>query len=318
MEKSNKTSSSKNFSGLVELMEKYKDDRLCTKYLVQKRWNGKIICPRCKDERVYKFKDGKRYKCGGCRDQFTARTGTIFEGSKISLRKWLIAIYMVTSHKKGISSYQLAQDLKVTQKTAWFMLHRIRFALNSGSFDVPLGEHSGIVEIDETFVGGKNKNRHKDKKVPKSQGRSFKDKTPVLGLVERGGNVKAFVVSNTSTIDLLPIVEKNVYPDIVIMSDEWWKHSKLYRNFDHAWINHRAKQYVDGEVHTNTIEGFWSHLKRSIFGIYHQVTRKHLQQYVDEAVFRYNTRLQTDEQRTGLFLTNSCVRLKYKVLIQKI
>lgn len=315
MENSSKRSvkPKEDFSGLVELMKYFSNEQKCAKYFAQKQWGGKPECPHCKHDKVYAFKDNKRYKCAKCRQLFNVKTGTIFEDSKISLRKWFVAIYLVTSHKKGISSYQLSKDIKVTQKTAWFMLHRIRFALQYG-FDKPLGDVSGIVEIDETFVGGKYRNRHADKKVEKSTGRSFKDKVPVLGMLERGGKVRAIVVSQTKTKVLQPIVEKHIYPDIDVMTDEWWKHSTLNTNFNHMYINHSTRQYAIGDIHTNGIEAFWSHFKRSIIGIYHRTSRKHLQYYVNEAVFRHNTRNMSECQRTNEVLLNLNVRLTYKNL----
>jgi len=227
-----------------------------------------------------------------------------------------MAIYLVTSHKKGISSCQLARDIKVTQKTAWFMLHRIRHVLQYG-FEEPLGDVSGIIEIDESFVGGKNKNRHFNKRVPYTQGRAFKDKKPVFGILERNGKVKAFVIDNTSTKQNEHWVHKLVYQGCEVFTDEWWRHSELNYNFDHMYVNHSKYQYVMGHIHTNTIEGFWSHLKRSIFGVYHMVTPKHLQKYVNEIVFRYNTKKMSECERIKEVMLHLEGRLKYKNLIGK-
>lgn len=169
------TRSPRNFDNLIDMVAYFNDDNNCRRYLIDWRWKGNISCPHCGNTKIYEFSDGRRFKCAGCRQQFTGKVGTIFEDSKVPMKKWFVAIYLITAHKKGISSYQLARDLKVTQKTAWFMLHRIRFGL--GLNTEPEEQLEGIIELDETFVGGKNKNRHKDKKVEQSQGRSFKDKT---------------------------------------------------------------------------------------------------------------------------------------------
>ncbi|WP_462240665.1 IS1595 family transposase [Ferruginibacter sp.] len=301
------------FSSLFELLEYFNNEQICLAYLAEQRWQGEVECHFCKHTNVYELKGKtKRYKCAACRQQFNAKAGTIFEDSKIPLRKWYAAIYLILSHRKGISSYQLARDLKLTQKTAWFMGHRIRYAIKQGTFDKAL---DGIVEMDETFVGGKNKNRHADKKVKQCQGRSFKDKTPVFGMVQRQGELRAFVIPDTKAESIQPIVQDQVEYGSTIYSDEWHAYRGLNRYYDHAIVNHAARQYVDGEIHTNTIEGFWGQFKRSIIGIYHQVSPKHLQRYVDEAVYRYNNKALTDGHKALNLLQKSTGSLKYKALV---
>lgn len=310
-----------NFDNLIDLIDYFSDEKRCLSYLEQWRWDkGEPVCPHCGNMKIYRFSDGKRYKCAGCRGQFTAKVGTIFEDSKIPLKKWFVAIYLVTSHKKGISSHQLAKDIKVTQKSAWFMLHRIRWGLGQEHlYEDGMGGEGKIVEVDETFVGGKNKNRHKDKKVENSQGRSFKDKTPVMGIIERSGVLRAMKVPDTKSGTLQPIIEKHVAKGTTIFSDEWWGYRKLSEAaYIHQFINHGAKQYCDGDIHTNTLEGFWGLFKRSIFGIYHSASSKHIQAYVDEAVFRYNTRMLSEDNRVTLTVVNSNKPLKYKQLIGKV
>ena len=299
------------FNSLFELIEYFKDEQTCINYLADKRWEGKSCCPHCECAKVYCFSDGKRYKCSSCKKQFSVRIGTIFEDSNISLKKWFIAIYLITSHKKGISSYQLAKDLKVTQKTAWFMLHRIRYALGQCNLDTEL---DGEVEIDETFVGGKNKNRHWDKKVKQSQGRSFKDKTPVFGMLQRGGIVVAKVVPDTKAKTLRPHIDRYIQKGSTIYTDEWY-YGNLHENYQHHQVFHAAKIYARGEVHTNTIEGFWGILKRGLIGIYNHVSRKHLQKYVDEFCWRFNTRKLKEGERMNKMLSLCCTRLTYKKLI---
>ncbi len=306
----------KNFESLLELLEFFKDEKTCIEYYQQKRWGNNPVCPHCNNsKKIYKFSDGKRFKCAKCRSQFTVRVGTIFEDSKVPLKKWFIAAYLIINHKKGISSHQLGRDIKVTQKTAWFILHRIRTALDNGGFEITGKE---VIEIDETFVGGKNKNRHKDKKVKNSQGRSYKDKTPILGMLERGGNVKVKKIKNTKRRIIQPIIEKTIPLGSNIVTDEWWAYRRLYEKYGHEFVNHAIKQYVNGEAHTNNIECFWSLFKRSIIGIYHNVTYKHLEGYADESAFRYNTRKINGEQRVSLFFKNTANmgKLSYKNLVE--
>lgn len=329
-----------NFNSLLEVYDYFSDEEKCLSYLATQRWDGVIVCPHCSNDKVYCFKDKKRFKCSKCREQFTAKVGTIFEGSKIPMRKWYVAIYLVTSHKKGISSHQLAKDIRVTQKTAWFMLQRIRFGLGVNE---DMTEMEGTIELDESFVGGKNKNRHADKKVKNSQGRSFKDKTPVMGMlqeqivanVERPHKiipnaivnekivvqqslVRCRVVADTSTDSLQPIIRQNVKPNSILVSDEWMAYNGLNDKYDHRIIDHRAKEYVNANGDTtNAMEGFWTGLKRSYIGIYHHVSRKHLQYYVNEVVFRYNTRTMTEGSRVSYTMTKTEGRLKYKHLTSK-
>lgn len=206
---------------------------------------------------------------------------------------------------------QLAKDIDVTQKTAWFMLQRIRNCFGISDND----QLDNEVEIDETFVGGKNKNRHASKKVENSQGRSYKDKTPVLGMIERKGNLVAKVVTDTKTETLTPEVIKAVKDTALVITDEWLGYKSLKRFYDHSFVKHNEGEYVNGRVYTNTIEGFWSLLKRGIIGIYHFTTRKHLQKYVDEFVFRYNTREDSTRNRFNTLLCNLENRITYKELI---
>lgn len=298
------------FSSLYELMEYFNNEEVCLKYLSEQRWGGNVVCPHCENDKVYTLtKQNKRYKCSKCKRHFTAKAGTIFEDSKVPLRKWFAAIYLVLSHKKGISSHQLGRDLKVTQKTAWFMGMRIRNAIKQGTFENQL---SGIVESDETFVGGKNKNRHRNKKVKNNQGRAYKDKTPVHGLIERGGELRAFVVPDTKMETLVPLIVENVEFGSKLMTDEWY--SQLL-NYNHKIVRHGIGQYVDGEIHTNTLEGFWGLLKRQIIGTHHKVSPKHLQKYVDESVYRYNTKSFSDCYKALSILAKNDGSIKYKQLI---
>ena len=231
-------------------------------------------------------KDG-RYICSGCRRAFSVTVGTIFENTKISLVKWFMAMYLISSHKKGISSCQLSRDIRVTQKTAWFILHKIRTLF--GQSDTPALEDD--VEIDELYLGGRESNRHASKKTEGTQGRSTKTKTPIFGMVERRGTARALVVKDTRAATLMPIIRQFCADNARLFTDELSSYSRLEEEgYAHGVIRHGDGEYSRGGVSTNTIEGFWSHFKRMVFGTYHFVSKGYLQTYVDESVYRYNTR----------------------------
>ncbi len=305
------------FNSLIEVIEYFSDEKKCLNYLLAQRFDGSIYCPHCGNEKVYSFSDGIRFKCGACRQQFTAKVGTIFEGSKIPMKKWFTAIYLVTSHKKGISSHQLAKDIKVTQKSAWFMLHRIRFALATGSFETKMGDGGETVEIDETFVGGKLINMH-EKKRDAAKLNPHHNKTVVIGMIERGGQVRTMVIPNTTIEVMQTKVIDNISSNAHLVTDSHQSYKSLYQVYD----NHRMIKNVEGhktvgKYHTNNIEGYWSLLKRSIIGIYHYVSPKHLQAYCDETAYRYNTRTINEGNRVALTLSKSNKRLTYNTLIAK-
>ncbi len=306
------------FKSFSEMLKVLPDETACRNYLELIMWEGVPVCPKCgcKNDNHYKLKTKGvfkgLYKCKDCRERFTVTVGTVFEGSHIDLRKWFIAVYIFSSHKKGISSHQLARDLGITQKSAWFMLGRIRYAFQVKSLKV---KSDGLFQADETFVGGKNKNRHADKKVPESQGRSVKDKTPVLGLLKSDGTVSLSVVPDTKASTLKPVIEKLVADGAIVVTDEWLGYKGLSKQYSHVVINHKDNEYVRGAFHTNGIENFWSLLKRGIYGIYHQVSPKHLHRYCDEFAFRFNSRKASSTERFDFSLREAGgVRLTYAML----
>jgi transposase-like protein len=275
------------FNSVIELMTYFKDEKTCLEFIEKWRWKDGIKCVHCKHDKICRFSDGKRFECKSCKKRFTAKVGTIFQNSKLPLRIWFLAIYYVSGHNKGISSYDLAEDLNITQATAWFLLQRIRSAFKAAQGPELL---SGIIEVDESFVGGKNKNRHIDKKVKNSQGRSYKDKVPVIGMLERGGKLRAMIIPDTTKGNIKKALIKTVKKGATLYSDEWKGYNGLKKIFNHSFVDHRKQQFRNGDVCTNGIEGAWASLKRCIFGRYHHTSKKHLHLYVDEVVFRYNHR----------------------------
>ncbi len=302
------------FNNLRELITSMPDEKACRDYLIKERWNGVITCPHCGHEKVYVIEGGKKFKCASktCYKKFSVTVGTVFECSNIPLTKWLMALYLCTAHKKGISSYQLAKDIGVAQKTAWFMIHRLREIMRVKEATML----SGTVEVDEVYIGGRMKNKHKKvRENHKEYNASHTyNKTGVMGLVERGKELKVQVIEG----NLKDMVKNKVDSSATVITDSLF----AYRGLDkfyvaHEIIKHDQDEYVRGIVHTNTIEGFFSYLKRSIFGIYHQVSPKHLQRYCDENGYRYNTRKLTDPQRFTLSLSKIEGRLDWKTLTGK-
>jgi transposase-like protein len=268
----------------------------CLDYLVARRpeWKDGVVCPECGSTSVGFLKNQLRWQCSNRhpRRQFSVKVGTIFEDSPLGLDKWLPAMWLIMNCKNGVSSCEIARALGVTQKTAWFMLHRIRLA-QQGKYGGKLG---GEVEIDETFIGAKSRNMHKDKRARVITGTGGKDKTVVMGMMERGGNVRAFVVDTRRKHELQKQIREHVEAGAAIFTDELKSYNGLEPEYQHAVINH-AVEYVNGNVHTNAMENFWSLLKRGLHGTYISVEPFHLFRYIDEQAFRFNNRKMTDAQR---------------------
>ncbi len=269
---------------LLELFALFPDQESARSYMESIRWPEGPRCPFCTEdnERVAKRRGGY-YRCKSCREDFTVRTGTVMERSHIPLQKWLYAMYMLVTSRKGVSSVELHTKLAITQKSAWFMLHRLREACRDR--DNPL---SGIVEIDETYVGGKRKNMSNAKRA-KISGRGTVGKAPVLGMRQRDGKVIAMPIKMTDKDTIQDIIFKHVQEDTIIYTDEHGSYTGLdEEGYEHDTVNHSANEYVDGDVHTNSIEAVWAVFKRGLKGIYHHVSVKHLGRYVDEYAFRLN------------------------------
>lgn len=266
----------------------------CIDYLAVRRWpNGVVTCPACGSAKV-KFRAARRtWTCSShhAKREFSIKVGTVMEDSPISLDKWLTATWLVTNCKNGISSYEIARDVKVTQKSAWFMLHRIRLAMQDDFSGSKLG---GEVEVDETFIGGKARNMHLSERKRRITGTGGKDKTAVVGILERGGKVRASVVSSRRKKVLQDEVRKHVTAGSALYSDALLSYEGLASDYAHQVIDH-AVEYVDGRVHTNGIENFWSLLKRGISGTYVSVEPFHLFRYLDEQSFRFNNRKDLDD-----------------------
>ncbi|MEQ8655892.1 MAG: IS1595 family transposase [Hyphomicrobiales bacterium] len=295
------------------MMEAFPDEQSAIDHLRAIRWGASdenAYCPHCGSTRVNHFKDGKNHKCGDCRKRFSIKVGTIFEDSKIPLRKWFMAVWLITSHKKGVASTTLARDIKVTQKTAWFMLHRLRHAVRTKSFNAPL---DGTVEVDETFVGGKEKNKHANKK--QRSGRGPVGKAVVWGALKRDGEFRAEHIE--SLRDVKGHVYETVQPGATVITDEYAGYRGLVADYWHKTVNHSAGQYAHtgNYYHTNGIEGAWSLIKRQIYGIHHWISDKHLKRYLAEMTWRYNRRDMDEGERLNVLLSNVEGRLRYKELI---
>src|SRR5664280_70570 len=298
---------------LQEAIIHFADYENCYKMMVELRWpDGKVKCPHCGSEKVTYLAKNRVWKCysGHPMPKFSLKTGTVFEESPLGLNKWLPALWLVVNCKNGISSCELARDLGVTQKTAWFMAHRLRFALTDGGF----GLLSGEVEADETFIGGKARNMHISERKRRITGTGGKDKTAVMGMLERGGKVRTVVIPNRKKKALQAEVRKHVEAGAALYTDALLSYEGLEGDYAHMVVDH-AVQYVDGRVHTNGLENFWCLFKRGIHGTYVSVEPFRLHRYLDEQSFRYNLRKLDDAGRFTAALKHIVNRrLTYKQL----
>ena len=294
------------FNNIISLTSYFNTKEKCQQAIIESRWaDGDVVCPYCGTHHCSKRGDG-RFRCNHCLKNFSCLVGTIFENTKLPLIKWFVAMYLISSHKKGVSSHQLSRDLDITQASAWYMLQKIRLLYPQSDAEA----FEGTVECDEVYIGGKEKWKHKSMRTPHTQGRSTKTKTPVFGMMERTyiedekgdivpmSYVHAFVVEKTDKATLQPIIKQFVAEGSTVITDELNAYSGLEKiGYGHNIVNHGAEQYAIGDIFTNTIEGFWSHFRRMITGCYHDVSDEHLQGYIDEAVYRWNTRKMDESER---------------------
>ena len=298
----------------LEAARYFADLDVATDFVAKLRWPDGPICPECGGKEHSYLKTRRVWKCKGCRKQFSVKKGTIFEDSPIPLDKWLLAIWEIANDKNGISSRELGSKLGLTQKSAWFVNHRIRLAMQTGSFEKWSEKFDGVVEVDETYIGGKARNMHKGRRDALPDGGKFAGKTGVLGVKQRGGDVAVTIIDNTRAHHIQPKVRKRIVPGATLITDELRSYRGLDQSYQHAVINH-ADKYVDGQVHTNGIENFWSLLKRGLGGTYVSVRPFHLFRYLDEQVYRYNKREQSNLNRvTGVLGNIEGRRVTYKEL----
>ena len=271
----------------MEFTDYFCDEETCVKHFTESRFRNGKYCPHCHHDKIYLCANGKRYHCAKCKQDFTIRTKTVFGDSKLPLRKWYMAVYLLATTSKGISSVQLAKHVGVTQKTGWFMDHRIRKAMKQNK-----GQLFGKIEADETFIGGLSKNMHAKQRKAAIRGTGGTGKTPVFGMKSRAGEVRAQVVPSVGSEILHKAIKENVAIGSTLYTDQWVAYRGL-REYKHDVVNHSLKEYVKGDCHTQGIDSFWALFKRGYHGIYHQMSNKHLQRYVNEFAFRLNRKAES-------------------------
>ena len=300
---------------ILEVITRFPDQEACISHLEALRWLNKPQCPYCKSEQSTKRVGTQRHQCNSCNRSYSVLVGTIFEDTKLALPKWFLAIAIILNAKKGLSSRQLSRDLGINRNTAWYLQMRIRKAMQEGDE----GDlFKGIVEIDETYIGGAKANHSKKKRQARRdnglQITGMQDKQAVIGLLERAGRIKLQVLEKADGKTIRPIIEQTVSEDASLVTDGFGGYAGLNKQYkEHQVLNKDKEEYVRGEYHTNTIEGFWTLLKRGIYGQYHKVTVRHLQEYLNEFTFKYNHRA---NRSVFDLLVNKCILTTQYVPVQ--
>jgi transposase-like protein len=293
-------------TNLINLIEQYSDKEKCRKYLEALKWPKGVKCPRCGSDRVSRINKRDQFDCDKCRYQFSVTANSIFHDSHLPLWKWFLAVYLMTESKKGISANQLKRSLEISYKTAWYLCHRIRKAIEEVK-NKPL--LNGNVEVDETYIGGRYDRRRK---------RNAWEKQAVMGLLQRNGNFEARTIPTVSKAILVGVIKNRVNKKATVMTDELRAYKSLDKSFKHESVNHSAEEWVCGDVHTNGIENAWSLFKRSIIGSYHKISNKHLDAYLDEFEWRFNGRNNKYLFRDTLIRLLNSSKLEFKELINKV